>query len=192
MSASRRLGPLSLLCWCLSAAGATGTTVIPPTFADLVAGARTIVVARVVGVRPIWDPTPQGTTIVTQVTLSVEEVWKGAAGPVTELEFLGGTIGDTTVEVSGMPAFAVGQRAVLFIGPSVNVVSPLVGLMYGRLKIERDAATGVDRVRSFDGRSLASTDQIGRAPRGASAAVPMRLIDLAAAVRARLNAGRTP
>ena len=193
MSLPRRLGPLSLLCWCLAAGSATSTTVIPPTFADLVAAARSIVVAQVAGVRPVWDVTREGTTIVTQVTFRVEEVWKGAASPLTQLEFLGGTIGDTTVEVSGVPTFTVGQRDVLFIGQSVNVVSPLVGLMHGRQRIERDAATGVDHVRMFDGRSLGRVEQIGRPrPQALASGVPMRLSEFAAAVRALVSAGRAP
>lgn len=185
----RRLLPLSLV-WTLAFAGAAGsTTVIPPSFDALVSRANTIFVGEVIGQRAIWISTPQGRAIRTQVTFKVEDVWKGAAGAVTQLEFLGGTIGDTTMEVTGMPTFSVGQRTVLFVAPS-RQISPLVGFMHGRLRIERDYA-GVDRVRTHDGRSLGSVTEIGpQRPSYMLSVTPMRLSDLASAVKARVVAGR--
>lgn len=176
----------------LSAAGVAGsTTVVPPTFESLVAGANTIFVGEVIGQRAEWEATSQGRSIVTIVTFRVEDVWKGTAGTVTQLEFMGGTIGDLRMEVAGMPAFRLGQRAVLFVGATAKVISPLVGFMHGRMRIERDAIGGVDRVRTYDGRSLGSTAQVGAAPsRSLASVTPMRLTELAAEVRLRVNAGR--
>ena len=99
----------------------------------------------------------------TYVTFKVEEVWKGAVGAVTQLEFLGGTIGDTTMEVVGMPTFREGQRSVLFVSPEVRAASPLVGFWHGRMRIERDP-NGVDRVRTYDGRSLGDPSEVGAQP----------------------------
>ena len=93
--------------------------------------------------------TPQGRAIKTHVTFKVEDVWKGAAGNVTQLEFLGGTIGGTTMEVVGMPTFREGQRSVLFcLRRGRAAASPLVGFWHGRMRIEQDP-TGVDRVRTL-------------------------------------------
>ncbi len=183
----RRLLPLSLI-WMLAFAGAaSSTTVIPPSFDALVSGANTIFVGEVIGQRAIWVSTRQGRAIQTQVTFKVEDVWKGAAGAVTQLDFLGGTIGGTRMEVVGMPTFTTGQRSVLFVAPS-RQVSPLVGFMHGRLRIERDHA-GVDRVRTHDGRSLGATSEIGpQRPSFMRSITPMRLAELASAVKAR--AGR--
>jgi hypothetical protein len=168
---------------------ARSTTVIPPSFDALVSGAGTIFVGEAIGQRSIWVNTPQGRAIRTQVTFKVEDVWKGAAGPVTQLDFLGGTIGETTMAVIGMPTFTVGQRSVLFVASS-RQVSPLVGFMHGRLRIERDHA-GVDRVRTHDGRSLGHSSEIGpQRPNFMLSTTPMRLSELASAVKARVSAGR--
>ncbi|MEO8681016.1 MAG: hypothetical protein ABI665_18340 [Vicinamibacterales bacterium] len=184
----RRLLPLTLVCTVLFAAGARATTVIPPTFDQLVAGARLIFVGEVVSQRAIWQPTPRGRSIVTIVTFRVDEVWKGSLGNQTQLEFLGGTIGEDRMEVVGMPEFTVGQRDVLFVSDEVRTISPLVGFMHGRLRIVHDPA-GVDRVAAYDGRSLASTAQIGAARSPSLLSItPMRLSELESAVRARVTA----
>lgn len=175
----------------LTGGGAGSTTVIPPTFDALVAGAGTIFVAEVIGQRAEWEVTAHGRSIVTYVTFRVEDVWKGAAGAVTQLEFLGGTIGNRRMEVVGMPVFRIGQRDVLFVSSAVRAVSPLVGFMHGRMRIEREVMTGVDRVRTYDGRSLGSVAQVGApAPASLAPITPMRLSDLAAAVRVRLATPR--
>jgi hypothetical protein len=185
----RRLLPLFLICTVLMAGVARSTTVIPPTFESLVTVAKTIFVGEVVDVRAEWIATPQGRAIRTHVTFKVEETWKGAVGAITQLEFLGGTIGGTTMEVVGMPIFRAGQRSVLFVSPDVRTVSPLVGFHHGRLRIERDV-NGVDRVRTHDGRSLEHPSAVG-ANRSTNmlSVTPMRLTDLALAVRSRMLAG---
>jgi hypothetical protein len=186
----RRLVPLSLLCTLLMAGVARSTTVIPPTFESLVSTANTIFVGEVMNVRAIWTSTRQGRAIVTQVTFKVEDVWKGRIGAVTQLEFLGGTIGETTMEVVGMPVFREGQRSVLFVSPEARSVSPLVGFWHGRMRVERDPY-GVDRVRTHDGRSLGHPAEVGaNRPNYMLSVTPMRLSELAGAVRGRVLAGR--
>lgn len=185
----RRLVPLSVLCTILLAGVARSTTVVPPTFDALVSGASTIFVGEVTNVQAAWISTRQGRAIKTYVTFKVEDVWKGSVGAATQLEFMGGTIGDTTMEVVGMPTFHDGQRGVLFVSGERSV-SPLVGFWHGRLRIERDV-NGVDRVRTSDGRSLGHPSEFGpQRPSYMISVTPMRLSDLAAAVRGRVLAGR--
>ncbi|HUQ88484.1 MAG TPA: hypothetical protein VM096_13055 [Vicinamibacterales bacterium] len=186
----RRLVALSLICTLLMAGVARSTTVIPPTFEALVSSANTIFVGEVMNVRASWISTPQGRAIRTYVTFRVEDVWKGAAGAVTQLDFLGGTIGETTMEVVGMPTFHEGQRSVLFVHGEVQTASPLVGFWHGRMRVEKDP-NGVDRVRTFDGRSLGSPAEVGvNRVTSMVSVTPMRLSDLAIAVRSRVLAGR--
>lgn len=182
----RRLVPLSLICTLVFAGVAGSTTVIPPTFDALVSDARTIFVGEVTDQRAYWVSTPQGRAIRTQVVFKVEDVWKGSAGAVTQLDFLGGTIGETSMEVVGMPAFRVGQRNVLFVATE-RAVSPLVGFMHGRMRVERDF-NGVDRVRTNDGRSLGAINEVGpQRPSMMLSITPMRLSELASAVKARVR-----
>ncbi len=183
----RRLFVLFLICTSLFAGVAGSTTVIPPSFDVLVAGANTIFVGEVVNQHAIWVSTPQGRAIRTLVDFRVEDVWKGSSSVVTRLEFLGGTIGDTRMNVAGMPEFTIGQRTVLFV-TGRRGISPLVGFMHGRLRVERDQA-GVDRVRTHDGRSLGGISEFGPArPSYMLSIAPMRLSDLASAVKSRAGA----
>ena len=182
----RRLFPLSLICTLVFAGVAGSTTVIPPTFDALVSGASTIFVGEVVDQRAYWVSTPQGRAIRTQVIFKVEDVWKGSAGVVTQLDFLGGTIGQTTMEVVGMPTFRTGQRNVLFVAAE-RAISPLVGFMHGRMRVERDFF-GVDRVLTNDGRSLGGVSQFGpQRPNPMLSTAPMRLSELATAVKGRVR-----
>jgi hypothetical protein len=184
----RRHLSLSLICTLLFAGIASSTTVIPPSFDALVAGANTIFVGEVVNTQAIWIGTPRGRAIKTLVDFRVEDVWTGSSGVVTRLEFMGGTIGEATMEVVGMPVFTIGQRAVLFVSPE-RAASPLVGFMHGRLRVERDYA-GVDRVRTHDGRSLGGVNEVGpNRPSYLLSITPMRLSDLASAVKSRSAAG---
>jgi len=188
----RRLSLLAMVFTLAVAGVARSTTIIPPSFDALVSGANTIFVGEVMNIRSDWDPTPQGRVIMTFVTFRVDEVWKGNLGAVTQLAFLGGEIGDVGMKVHGMPTFRIGQRDVLFVGAEPRRISPLVGLMYGRMRIERDSDSGVDRVRTYDGQALGSVAQIGPQRPAPSLApiAPMRLAELASAVRARLGAAR--
>ena len=188
----RRLLPLTMVCILAAAGVARSTTVIPPTFDALVSSAATIFVGEVMNVRSEWETTPNGRAIITLVTFRVEDVWKGNLGAVTQLEFLGGEIGDVGMRVEGSPVFRLGQRDVLFVNSIVRAVSPLVGFMHGRMRVERDTVSGVDRVRTFDGRALGSVAQIGpqRAAPPLASITPMRLAELETAVRSRLGAGR--
>lgn len=188
----RRFSLLTMV-FTLAAAGvARSTTVIPPSFDALVSGANTIFVGEVMNIRADWDTTPQGRVIVTLVTFRVEDVWKGNVGAVTQLAFLGGEIGDLGMKVHGMPTFRMGQRDVLFVGAEARKISPLVGLRYGRMRVERDTASRIDRVRTHDGQALGSLAQIGpqRAAPSLASITPMRLSELESAVRARLGAAR--
>ena len=188
----RRLLLLTMVCTVAAVGVARSTTVIPPTFDALVSSAATIFVGEVMNVRSEWETTRNGRTIITLVTFRVEDVWKGDLGAVTQLEFLGGEIGDLGMRVEGSPVFRLGQRDVLFVNSIVRAVSPLVGFMHGRMRVERDTVSGVDRVRTFDGRALGSVAQIGpqRAAPSLASITPMRLAELETAVLSRLGAGR--
>src|ERR1019366_6853674 len=156
---------------------AAPTTVIAPTFDELVAQAELVVLAQVVALRSAWTESRSGRTIVTDVTVSIDRTLKGPVFVQRSLEFLGGTVGDDTLRVSGMPEFHVGDRDVLFIHDTGRPASPIVGFAYGRFRVVRDSATGVEVVRTHDGRPLASTNDVGN-PRPPSFTVPGRSLSL--------------
>jgi len=127
------------------------TTVIAPTFDELVRAAEVVFRGEVIDTRSRLVATPDGETIVTDVYFNVERVLKGKTGATLVLQFLGGKVGDRRYQIEGMPTFLVGDRDVLFATPSQQLACPLVAMMYGRVRIVTDPGTKESLVRRFDG-----------------------------------------
>jgi hypothetical protein len=169
----------------LAARPALSTTVVPPTFAELVSKAAVIFEGEVIDRRSLWEPSRDGRHIVTVVTFNVSRVLKGQLGLRTELSFLGGTVGDQTMHVEGMPTFAIGDQDVLFVSADVNPASPLVGFWHGRFRIVREASTGALTVRAYNGAAvLAGFDGVQA---GAGLGRPLRLSEFEALILGRVN-----
>src|SRR5262245_1197429 len=98
----RHLPALTVAALMAGATAASPTVVIAPTFDELVARSETIFVGHAVDSRSELRTSSTGRAIFTHVTFNVERVLKGRLGPVTELTFLGGTVGDLRLEVSDM------------------------------------------------------------------------------------------
>jgi hypothetical protein len=137
------------------------TTVIAPTFAELVRDAEIVFEGEVIDTKARVSVEREGETIITDVYFRVAKVLKGTVGPTTLLEFLGGTIGDRTYRIEGMPTFTIGDRDVIFAAPSRRLISPLVGIMHGRVRIVKDGAMRQDLVRRFDGALLRNLSMLG-------------------------------
>jgi hypothetical protein len=126
---------------------ARATTVVPPDFEELVAEADSIHRGRVTAVEARRVQSSTGASVIkTYVTFSVDRTLKGQPQKEIVLEFLGGTIGDETLEVGGMPHFTVGAREILFVQKNGVQFCPLVRLTHGRYRVERDDASGRDYV----------------------------------------------
>jgi hypothetical protein len=174
------------------AAPATPTSILPPTFDELVARADEVVLARVVARRSAWVVSRAGRAIVTDVTFSIERTLKGPVYTQRTLEFLGGTVGEDTLSIDGLPDFHVGDRDVLFVRAAGRPASPLVGFSYGRIRVVRDGVFGVETVRTHDGRALASVADIGNATPPAVVRPPrlMSLDEFLAAIASAVRAER--
>lgn len=136
------------------------TTVIAPTFDELVTKADAIVRARVLDVRPAWAEAPQGRVIKTYVTFAVERQLKGEAASQLTLAFLGGELDGHGLRIAGMPQFAVGQTEILFIAGNGVRFCPLVAMVHGRYRVQTDAATGRTYLARNDGIPLVSEDDV--------------------------------
>ena len=171
---------------------AASTSVLAPTFEELVAGAEQVFQGRVVAVRSSRLDSRAGRAIVTDVTFSIERTLKGPLYAERSLEFLGGTVGEDTLRVEGMPTFRIGDRDVLFVNDAGRPASPIVGFMYGRFRIVRDTVRGVDMIRTHDGRPLASLADVGSARPSAAVATPrgLSLEDFVNAVGSRVRSLR--
>ena len=137
-------------------------TVIPRDFDELVARADTVFRGAVADKTSLWVGTGQTRHIATRVTFRVDETYKGDAAARQTLEFVGGTVGDTTLEIPGLPKFEVGQTVVLFVVGNGVQFCPLVSVQQGRFHVVKDRATGSERVFTDDGLPVADTADLGR------------------------------
>lgn len=176
----------------LAAARATPTSVVAPTFDELVSRAESVFVGQVVDVRSSWVNSRAGRAIVTDVTFSIERTLKGPTYARRSLEFLGGTVGDDTLRVDGIPVFHIGDRDILFVSDTGRPVSPIVGFTYGRFRIVREPRGGGVAVRTHDGRPLATTADVGnpRPPAFVAPARPLTLDEFLGAIEDRVRALR--
>ena len=148
-----------LLCWL---APAWAVTVAPVDFSSLVARAEFIFTGKVLATRSEWTGQGNARCIVTHLTFEVQAAHKGTPPSRLELRFLGGTVGDTTLEVHGIPRFTIGERAILFVERNGEKFCPLVGIHHGKLGIERDQATGQEILIRYNRKPLTDVREIGQ------------------------------
>ena len=136
-------------------------SIIAPTFDTMIARAQHVFVGQALDVRSRWVSTSSGPAIVTVVTFKVVRTLKGELGAQTQLEFLGGTVGEYRLEVPGTPRFRVGDEDVLFVDERGQPVSPVVGFMHGRFRVLEEPATRRRSVARHNFEPLASVRDIG-------------------------------
>jgi len=157
------------------------------TFEQLVQGAERIFVGEVVAVESFRADLRGHRRIRTRVTFSVEQPLRGR-GVIAVLEFLGGTVGELTQEVAGMPAFIVGEPYVVFAREGDRWVNPVVGFSQGLFRVSRDFRSGTLRVLTAGHAPLVQVAAIGRPLSRASAElhVPMSLSAFVDRIRAEM------
>lgn len=135
-------------------------TVIPPTFEQLVSTAEVVVDGEVTGVRAELSSYEGRPLVYTFVTIRVLDALKGTPGETIDMRMLGGTVGDVTLQVSGVPKFRVGERNLFFIeGNGVNFC-PLVAVPHGYYPVEERASDGATVVLRSNGEPLADVAEV--------------------------------
>jgi hypothetical protein len=183
-----RIALHSLACFALLGLPAGATSVRAPDFDTLVDRADLIFTGRVVSQRSEWSSLGGQRSIVTFVSFAVEKVLKGKADSVMALQFLGGTVGDVTMDVAEMPSFKTGERAVLFIENNGLAASPVIGFFHGRFPLRRNGA-GRDEVLKHDGELLADVAEVGRVKRSTGTRAARRALshdEFSARIRQRV------
>jgi hypothetical protein len=137
----RLLASFGLLGVLLLAAPAHGTIALRVELPELTGSADLVIRGRVVGDASRWDASRR--RIYTEVTVAVEEVYKGAAtvGQAVVVTRLGGSVGGVGMRVAGEVSLAAGEEAILFLrrhdtrrGARLTVV----GMAQGKLVVLRD------------------------------------------------------
>lgn len=165
---------------------ARATTVIPPTFDELVTKAEMIFEGTVTGTRSEWTGEGSNRHIVTYVTFKVEDTIKGAASAEYTIRMFGGTVGDQTIEVADAPKFKVGDRDILFVEHNGSQFIPLVGIMHGRFHVQTDASGGNERITKDSGAALANVAKLGQDEVAAANGTAMSKADFKSAIRQKL------
>jgi hypothetical protein len=168
---------------------AAGSLLLALDLPTLVTRADRIAVVDVKSVQSAWNS--RHDRIVTTVDVAVVESWKGPAAPAAHYQIVqpGGTVGDITMTVDGMPRFAVGERTLLFLhGPPDH--ASVVGMTQGKRALRREAGTGRWMVSAPE---RAGADFVRTTPAsGEAPVIEMRarsLDDLRGQVRGLVGAG---
>ena len=184
MKLLRSLVLVFLVSVALSAARAT--TVIPPTFDELVTKAQIIFEGTVTGLRSEW--TGQGTDrhIVTYVSFKIEDPIKGATGGDYTIRMFGGTVDGHTIEVADAPRFKVGDRDILFVENNGTQFIPLVGVMHGRFHVVADNNGANEKIAKDSGATVADPTKLGQDENAAVTGTAMSKAQFKAAIRQKL------
>jgi hypothetical protein len=165
---------------------ALATTVIPPTFDDLVTRAEMIFQGTVTDVRSEWTGEGGQRHIASYVTFKVDDAIKGNPGAKVTLNMMGGTVGGETMEVTDAPKFKVGDRDILFVENNGTQFIPLVGIMHGRFHVQKDG-NGRDVVLTNDGAPLTDVNQLGKNKGAATAGRAISTQEFKQAVQSRVG-----
>jgi len=176
------LAPVAALAISLPASASLILALDLPT---LVTRADQISVVDVVSTKAAWNA--EHDRIVTTIDVAVVDCWKGAAAPGSHVQIVqaGGTVGELTMRIDGMPHFAPGERALLFLRGTAERAS-VVGMAQGKRPVRRE--TGRWMVSAPD---RGGADFVRTTPASGSifTARPRPLEDLRSDVRALVGAG---
>lgn len=166
----------------------TATTVIPPTFEQLVKQAEVIFQGTVTDVKSVWEGQGAQRHIDTYVTFQVSDKVKGDAGSSYTIRMLGGTVGDETMLITDTPKFHIGEREILFVEHNYDQFVPLVGINNGHFRVQRDDESGRDIILNGEGEPVRDLSKLGHEEESVSAAEAISPDDLKAAVKNELRA----
>ena len=171
-----------------SAASLSATTVIPPTFEQLVDQAEVIFQGTVTKTNSQWIGEGDQRRIVTYVTFEVKDALKGSPGKSYTVRQFGGTVDGETMMIDGAPVFNVGDEDILFVENNGSQVVPLVGLMHGRFHVRKDAS-GRETVTTNGDQPLGDVSRLGHEETGAATAAALSPSAFKSAIQGRLQSG---
>jgi hypothetical protein len=156
----KKLIPLLVASVLAAYSNAGATTVIPPSFDELVDRAETILQGTVTEVKPQWTGEGADRHIVSYITFKVEEALKGNPGQSYTLRMFGGEIEGEGMAIADAPQFQVGDEEIVFIENNGSQAIPLVGMMFGRFHVRPDG-TGPAVVTTNEDKPVKSVANLG-------------------------------
>jgi hypothetical protein len=123
----------------------SATTLERMSIAKMTQAAQLVVRAQCIGNSAAWD----GGEIWTFTSFAVEDSWKGApSGAAQQLtvRLLGGSVGNLSSTVSGVPRFRPGEEVILFLQSTTRGDYSIESWVQGTFRIHRDARSGAEIV----------------------------------------------
>ncbi|MGA8674922.1 MAG: hypothetical protein WB621_06900, partial [Candidatus Acidiferrales bacterium] len=117
------------------------TTLERMSLAKMAQTAPLIVRARCLANSTTWD----AGEIWNFTSFAIEETWKGAppgAAAQLTVRLLGGSVGNLTSTVSGVPRFHPSEEVILFLEPTARGDFSILSWVQGTFRIRRDPRTG--------------------------------------------------
>lgn len=178
---------LVVFCFAVTLPTLSATTVIPPTFDQLVDEAEMIFEGTVKETKSEWTGEGANRHIVTYVTFTIEDPIKGALGADYTIRMFGGTVDGRTMEATDTPRFKVGDRDILFVEKNGTQFIPLVGIMHGRFRVQQDDANASESVAKDNGARVSDLAKLGNDEKAASAGKALSKAEFKAAIRQKLS-----
>jgi hypothetical protein len=153
---------LFLASWLLPEAS-SGTTLLRLSIEKMSREAAAIVVGEVEKETSGWNA--QQTTIYTYTTVKVERCIAGFCTEKMLLKHRGGTVGETTLYIPGMPRFSRGQKVLLFLRfdpegqPGYHAV---FGMCQGMFELRENDEDGKTYAVQQGGATLVEPDERGK------------------------------
>jgi hypothetical protein len=126
-------------------ATASATTLERMSIAKMTQNAQLVVRAQCLANSVAWD----GGEIWTFTSFEVEDSWKGApsgAALQVTVRLLGGSVGNLTPTVSGVPRFRPGEEVILFLQTTTRGDFSIVSWVQGTFRIHHDTRSGAEFV----------------------------------------------
>lgn len=184
----KKLNYLSILAGTVAAfTSVHATTVIPPSFDQLVDQAEVIFQGNVTDVKSQWVGEGAQRCIVSYVTFNVEDAVKGAAGQSYAIRMLGGTVDGETAGVADAPTFKVGDKDILFVQNNGSQFVPLVGIMHGRFHVRKDQS-GREVVTNNENEPVKNVATLGKESAASANEADLTPADFKAAVKEKIQA----
>ncbi|HEY8835334.1 MAG TPA: hypothetical protein VIM09_07085 [Chthoniobacterales bacterium] len=162
------------------------TTVIPPTFDELVTNAEMIFEGTVTTMRSEWTGQGADRHIVTYVSFKIEDAIKGTPGDEYTIRMFGGTVDGQTMEVTDAPRFKAGDRDILFVEHNGTQFIPLVGIMHGRFHVLPDESGANEKIAKDNGAPLANVAKLGQDENAAVSGTALSKAEFKAAIRQKM------
>jgi hypothetical protein len=128
-----------------SATMVAATTLERMSVAKMTQSAQLVVRAQCLANSSGWD----GGEIWTFTSFEVEDAWKGAPSGAAQqviVRLLGGSVGNLSSSVSGVPRFRPGEEVILFLQPTARGDFSIVSWVQGTFRIHRDTRSGAEIV----------------------------------------------